>query len=74
MHDRIKEHLTKPASSVFKYLTSCDNNTRTAISLKIIATDSDPINLRLKEAFYIEKEKPQISSREECNELSDLLF
>ena len=67
MHDRIKEHLTKTASSVFKHLISCNNNTRTAISVKIIARDTDPVNLRLKEALHIEKEKPQISSREECN-------
>ena len=74
VHDRINGHLSKLASSVFKHLAICDNNTCTAISVNIIARDTDPVNLRLKEALYMNKEKPQINSREECNELSLLLF
>ena len=74
IHDRIKEHLTKPASSVFKHLVSCNNNISPVISMKIVARDTDPVNLCLKEALYVKKERPQINSREECNELSNLLF
>jgi len=44
------------------------------ISVLIITRDIDPINLRLKEAFHINKQKPQINSREESNELKHLLF
>ena len=62
IHDRIKEHLTKPASSVFKHLISCDSSIRNAISVKIIAKDTDPVKLRLKIALHIKKEKPQINS------------
>ena len=42
--------------------------------MKIVARETDPVNLRLKEAFYIPKQKPGINSREECSKLTDLLF
>ena len=42
--------------------------------MKIVARETDPVNLRLKEAFYIRKQKPAINSREECSKLTDLLF
>ena len=74
LHDRIKEHLSQLASSVFKHLNNCQNNVKDAINMTIIAKDTDPVNLRLKEAVYIKKEKPQLNSREERNEVTDLLF
>ena len=42
--------------------------------MRIVARETDPVNLRLKEAFCIRKQKPEIDSREECSELTDLLF
>ena len=42
--------------------------------MKIVARETDPVNLRLKEAFCIRKQKTEINSREECSELTDLLF
>ena len=42
--------------------------------MKIVARETDPVNLRLKEAFYICKQKPEINSTGECSELTDLLF
>ena len=48
-------------------------NLENRISVKIVARETDPVNLRLKEAFYIRKQKPEINSREECSELTDLL-
>ena len=74
MHDRIKEHLSKAASSVLNKLHNCGNSTMHAISVKIITKDTDPVNLRLKDVLCINKEKPHINSREERNELADLLF
>ena len=73
LHDRIREHLTKPTSSAFNHLAACNNSTDNPINV-LIVRDADPMNLRLKEAFHISKLKPQINSREECNELKDLLF
>ena len=49
-------------------------NLENRISVKIVTRETDPVNLRLKEAFYIREQKPEINSREECSELSDLLF
>ena len=55
LHDRIHEHLSKPASSVFKHLAACDNSTDNPINILIIARDMDSTNLRLKEALYVNK-------------------
>ena len=35
---------------------------------------SDPVNLRLKEAYYIRKLRPEINNREERSERTELLF
>ncbi len=65
LHDRVKEHLSQRASSVFKHLNNCQNNVKDAINIKTIAKDTDPVNLPLKEAVYIKKDKSQLNSREE---------
>ena len=75
-HDRIKEHLNRSTSSVYKHFANSYDveNLENKISVKIVARETDPVNLRLKEAFYIRKQKPAINSREECSKLTDLLF
>ena len=73
IHDRIKEHLNSNKSSVYKHLISCQD-TRQDIQVSIITRDNDNVNLRLKEAFHIRKETPTINSRDECAELTDILF
>ncbi len=73
LHDRIKEHLNTNKSSVYKHLTACKSSYQN-IQVKIITRDNDNVNLRLKEAFHIRKEKPKINSREEYAELADLLL
>jgi Uri superfamily endonuclease len=72
LHDRIKEHLNTENSSVYKHLITYQN-TKQNIQVNIIR-DNDNVNLRLKEALYIQKEKPSINSRDEYTELADLLF
>ena len=76
IHDRTKEHLTQNTSSVFSHLRACqpDNIDILNVTVEIITTENDPVILRLKEAMHIRKEKPQINTREECSEISDLLF
>ena len=70
--------MTQSTSSVFSHLRACqqDNIDIFNVTVEIITTENDPVNLRLKEAMHIRKEKPQINinTREECSELSDLLF
>ena len=75
-HDRIKKHLSRSTSSVYKHFASSHDleNLENRISVKIVARETDPVNLRLKEAFYIRKQKAEINSSEECSELTDLLF
>ena len=72
-HDRPNEHLNTTTSSVYKHVTNCVNTTK-EVKVNIIAKDTDNANLRLKEAYYIRRERPKINSKEECSELSDLLF
>ena len=72
--NRIREHLSQLASSVFKHLNNYQNDVKDAINIKIIAKHTDLIHLRPKEAVYIKKDKPQLNFREERNVLADLLF
>ena len=72
-HDKIKEHITKPSSSVYKHLADNFDN-QSGRTVKILTRDNDPVNLRLKEALYIWRKKPKINNRDEYNELVDLFF
>ena len=80
VHDRIKEHLNKKNSnlSVGKHIIMCkgtnNNQNSQGVNVKIIAQENDPVNLRLFEAFFIRKCKPELHFCEECIELRDLLF
>ena len=71
LHDRVKEHLTQTCtSSVFNHLNACQrNNSDLNITAEVITSDPDAVNLRLQEAIYIRKHKPQVNSREEYSEL-----
>jgi len=69
LHVRVREHLQNSNSSVFQHLRICGPD----ISVRILAQDSDPINLRLKEALLIRDLTPQINSREELRELECLI-
>lgn len=75
IHDRVRELLNNDNSSVKKHILTCYRTINNeSIDAKIILHENDPVNLRLFEAFYIRKYKPELNSREECIELRDLLF
>ena len=63
-------------TSLYKHFTDLHNteNLENRISVKIITRETDPVNLRLKEAFYIRIHKQELNSRKERSELADLLF
>lgn len=63
LHDRIKEHLNISRSSVYKYFSACQNANK-GTHVNILTTHKNTINLRLKEAYHIRKEKPTINSCE----------
>ena len=67
-HDRLKEHLNTTTSSMYKHLTNCVSTTK-EVKVNIIARDTDNVNLRLKEAYYIRRERPEINSEEEFSQL-----
>lgn len=59
---------------LWKKIYSCQNKDYKGIEVNFIMNKTDPANLRLYEAFYMRKNKPSLSSREECGEFTDLLF
>ena len=74
LHTRVKEHLTNKSSSMYKHLQSCDVSNTTNVSVKILASDEDNCNIRLREAMYIKKLKASINSKEELFALSEFLY
>ena len=50
------------------------DNINDSTTVTIIAKERDPVNLRLKEAYYTCKLRPEINDREERSELTDILF
>ena len=76
LYDRVKEHVTRPASSIYKHFPAHHKteNINDGITVTITAKERDPVKLRLKEAYFIRKLRPEINSREERSELTELLF
>ena len=63
IHARLREHLNNDNPSVKKHTLTCQRATNNESNdVKIIAKESDPVNLRLFEAFYIRKYKPEFNS------------
>ena len=72
LHDRVKEHVTRPATNISP-LTIKQITSMIVLTVTITEKERDPVN-RLKEAYYIRKLRPEINSREEGSELTELLF
>ena len=70
LHQRIKEHMTSPRSSVFQHYTDC----RGSFQTKILTRDNNISRLRLKEGIFIKKLMPHINSKSEREEFLHLLF
>ena len=79
LRERIREHTTQSTSSIYRRLKKCqnndtDSNNNTNITMEFVCGVNDPVNLQFKEAIHIKQKRPQINSREKCNELGELLF
>ena len=68
-HARVKEHFTRPVSSVFQHRTKCHGD----FTPVIICRENDPVKLRFKEALLITKHNAAINSRAEREELQHLI-
>ena len=64
LHTRVAEHFNNVNSSVKKHMMSC-NCTAVDTSVKILDHERRKGSLRIREAFFINKEKPEINSKEE---------
>ena len=71
LHVRIKEHMTRESSSIFKHLQQCDTRN---ISTEIISYERDNANIRLMEAQMIQKHAPHINSKDEKDQYRQFLF
>ena len=73
LHIRVREHMLPGPSSVYRHIIQCQGS-RQDIAIHVIGRDCNPINLRLKEALLIKRQKPTINSREECTQYKDYIF
>ena len=62
LHTRIHEHFNHNNSSVFKHMQTCKSKD---MIVSVIDKENRKGNLRIREAYHIQKSKPEINSKEE---------
>lgn len=70
LHIRVREHINSSGSSVFKHKLTCKSNFQT----EILSRERQMTSLRILEAIEIKKRQPSINSRQEREELKDIVF
>ena len=66
LHDRISEHIKNDNSSVKKHMSICGSSCSN-LEIKIIDRETRKGNLRIREAFHINKCKPRLNAKEESS-------
>ena len=66
LHDRVYEHFHNSNSSVKKHLEECPSSP-SDMNVKIIDNENRKGNLRIREAFHINRLKPKLNSKEESS-------
>ena len=69
LHIRIREHFKSENSAIFQHRRRC----RAEFTTQVIDRANDVINTRLKEAIVIKRRKPELNSRSEHEEFTDIL-
>ena len=64
LHQHLHEHFNNENSSIFKHMMTC-GSTPQGMEVSIIDHERLKGYLRIREAFHIQKQKPQINSKEE---------
>ena len=64
LHDRIHEHFNNDNSSVKKHFGLCDSSP-SGMKVEVLEQEKRKGNLRIREAYYISKHKPELNSKEE---------
>ena len=64
LHQRVYEHFNNSNSSVKKHILSCPSSPNN-MTVKILDREKRKGNLRIREAYHINKLKPEINSKEE---------
>ena len=70
-HIRYKQHFNDDKSAIFKHNQICNNN---SYSCKIIASDNDFVNLRIKESMKIHEIKPTLNSQMDYDDLKSITY
>ena len=73
LHERIREHtVTGRGSNIHDHLTTCGEGAA-RVQIRVLATEKDPVNTRLREALLIKKMQPELNTRND-SDLVDLVF
>ena len=64
LHDRVFEHFHNENSSVRKHFYQCDSSP-TKMTVSVLEHERRKGNLRIREAYFINKYKPELNSKEE---------
>ena len=64
LHDRVKKHVIRPASSIYKYFAAHHktDDINDSITVTIIAGKRDPVNLRLKRHIMIQSSDQKLTA------------
>ena len=64
LHNRVHEHFNSDNSSVKRHMKACKASP-VNMKVKILDQEKRKGNIRIREAYYIQKEKPAINSKDE---------
>ena len=73
LHQRIKEHFISTSSAIYKHSKEHRDSNQENWIFKIIASEKDVVDLRLKEGLLIAREKPKLNSREEMKQFAPFI-
>ena len=66
LHKRISEHYKNKDSSVNKHMVKCGTSPKDMM-VSVLDHEKRKGNLRIREAYFIQKEKPEINSKQESS-------
>ena len=66
LHQRVYEHFMNKESSVSRHMRTCGSTTQ-EMEVSVVDHERRKGNLRIREAFHIQKHRPKINSKEESS-------
>ena len=72
-HERFHEHLKTTGKPINNHLHFCNNTNSIPFNISFLAKDHDALNLRMREAYYINKFNPKLNSKNEMENLMNFI-